>query len=63
MAIRGRRATFEERISACEALEAGISADTVAQVMGVSPVIGIHVVADLQAPGRGRAGDKADSWP
>jgi transposase len=36
MAIRGRRATFEERLSACEALENGISADTVAQVMGVS---------------------------
>jgi transposase len=36
MAIRGRRATFEERVSVCEALESGISADTVAQVMGVS---------------------------
>lgn len=36
MAIRGRRATFEERVSACEALEAKISADTVAQVLGVS---------------------------
>jgi transposase len=36
MAIRGRRATFEERVSACEALESGISADTVAKVMGVS---------------------------
>lgn len=36
MAIRGRRATFEERVSACEALENGASADTVAQVMGVS---------------------------
>jgi transposase len=36
MAIRGRRATFEERVSACEALESGISADTVARVMGVS---------------------------
>jgi len=36
MAIRGRRATFEERVSVCEALESGISADTVVQVMGVS---------------------------
>ena len=36
MAIRGRRATFEERVSVCEALESGISAETVAQVMGVS---------------------------
>ena len=36
MAIRGRRSTLEERVSACEALESGISADTVAQVMGVS---------------------------
>ena len=36
MAIRARRATFEERVSACEALESGASADTVAQVMGVS---------------------------
>jgi transposase len=36
MAIRGRRATFEERVSACEALESGISADTIAQVLGVS---------------------------
>jgi transposase len=36
MAIRGRRATFEERVSACEALESGISADIVGQVMGVS---------------------------
>lgn len=36
MAIRGRRATFEERVSACKALEKGISADTVAQVTGVS---------------------------
>ena len=36
MAIRGRRATFEERVSACEALEAKISADTVAQILGVS---------------------------
>jgi transposase len=36
MAIRGRRATFEERVSACEALEGGISADTVARVLAVS---------------------------
>lgn len=36
MAIRGRRATFEERLSACAALESGISADTVARVMSVS---------------------------
>jgi transposase len=36
VAIRGRRATFEERVSACEALDSGISADTVARVMGVS---------------------------
>jgi transposase len=36
MAIKGRRATFEERVSACEALEKGASADTIAQVMGVS---------------------------
>ena len=36
MAIRGRRATFEERVSVCEALESGISAETVAQVLGVS---------------------------
>jgi transposase len=36
MAIRGRRAAFEERLSACEALASGISADTVAQVLGVS---------------------------
>jgi transposase len=36
VAIRGRRATFEERVSACEALASGISADTVAQVLRVS---------------------------
>jgi len=36
MAIRGRRATFEERVSVCEALESGVSADVVAQVMGIS---------------------------
>jgi transposase len=36
MAIRGRRATFEERLSACEAIEKGASPDTVAQVIGVS---------------------------
>jgi len=36
MALRGRRATFEERLSACEAIGKGASPDTVAQVMGVS---------------------------
>lgn len=36
MAKRGRRATFEERVSVCEALESGISADTVIRVMDVS---------------------------
>jgi transposase len=36
MAKRGRRATFEERVSVCEALENGISADTIVQVMEVS---------------------------
>ena len=36
MAKRGRRATFEERVSVCEALESGISADTIVQVMNVS---------------------------
>lgn len=36
MAKRGRRATFEERVSVCEALEGGISADTIIQVMNVS---------------------------
>lgn len=36
MAIKGRRATYEERLSACEALENGISADQVAKVLKVS---------------------------
>lgn len=36
MAIRGRRATAEERLSACEAIEKGTSPDVIAQVMGVS---------------------------
>lgn len=36
MAIRGRRATPEERLSACEAIEKGASPDIIAQVMGVS---------------------------
>jgi transposase len=36
MAIKGRRATFEERLSACEALEKGVSADEVAEVLKVS---------------------------
>jgi transposase len=36
MAIKGRRATFEERVSACEALEAGMPADQVAKVLKVS---------------------------
>lgn len=36
MAIKGRRATFEERVSACEALENGVSADQVAKVLKVS---------------------------
>lgn len=36
MAIKGRRATYEERVSACEALENGISADEVAKVLKVS---------------------------
>jgi transposase len=36
MAIKGRRATYEERVSACEALESGISADEVAKVLKVS---------------------------
>lgn len=36
MAKRGRRATFEERVSVCEALESGISADIIVQVMNVS---------------------------
>ena len=36
MAIKGRRATYEERVSACEALENGISADEVAKVLKIS---------------------------
>jgi transposase len=36
MAIKGRRATYEERLSACEALENGIAADDVAKVLKVS---------------------------
>jgi transposase len=36
MAIKGRRATYEERVSACEALEKGISVDEIAEVLKVS---------------------------
>jgi transposase len=36
MAIRGRRATPEERLSACEAIEKGASPDMIAQIMNVS---------------------------
>ncbi len=36
MAIKGRRATFEERVSACEALENGISPDHISEVLKVS---------------------------
>jgi len=36
VAIKGRRATFEERVSACEALENGVSADEVAKVLKVA---------------------------
>jgi transposase len=36
VAIKGRRATYEERVSACEALENGIPADEVAKVLKVS---------------------------
>jgi transposase len=36
MAIKGRRATFEERVSACEALEKGVSADQIVEVLKVS---------------------------
>jgi transposase len=36
MAIKGRRATFDERVSACEALENGVSADDVAKVLQVA---------------------------
>ena len=36
MAIKGRRATYEERVSACEALEKGVSVDEIAEVLKVS---------------------------
>ena len=36
MAIKGRRATYEERVSACEALEKGVPADEIADVLKVS---------------------------
>jgi transposase len=36
MAIKGRRATFDERVSACEALENGVPADDVAKVLQVA---------------------------
>jgi transposase len=36
MSIKGRRATYEERLSACEALEKGISVDEIAEVLKVS---------------------------
>jgi transposase len=36
MAIKGRRATFDERVSACEALENGVSVDDIAEVLKVS---------------------------
>lgn len=36
MAIKGRRATYDERVSACEALEKGVSADEIAEVLKVS---------------------------
>ena len=36
MAIKGRRATYEERVSACEALENGVSADEIAKFLKVS---------------------------
>jgi transposase len=36
MAIKGRRATYEERVSACEALEKGVSVDDIAEVLKVS---------------------------
>lgn len=36
MAIKGRRATYEERVSACEALEKGVPADEIAKVLKVS---------------------------
>lgn len=36
MAIKGRRATYDERVSACEALENGVSVEEIAQVLKVS---------------------------
>ena len=36
MAIKGRRATFEERVSACEALGKGVDVDDIAEVLKVS---------------------------
>lgn len=36
VAIKGRRATYEERVSACEALDDGVPADDVAKVLRVS---------------------------
>jgi transposase len=36
VAIKGRRATYEERVSACEALENGISPDEITKVLKVS---------------------------
>jgi transposase len=36
VAIKGRRATYEERLSACEALENGVSADEIVKVLKVS---------------------------
>jgi transposase len=36
MAIKGRRATYEERLSACEALENGVSVDEIVKVLKVS---------------------------
>lgn len=36
MAIKGRRATYEERLSACQALENGVSADDIVKVLKVS---------------------------
>ena len=36
MAIKGRRTTYEERLSACEALEKGVSVDDISAVLKVS---------------------------
>jgi transposase len=36
MAIKGRRATYEERLSACKALEKGVSVDEISEVLRVS---------------------------